>query len=161
MRAMMTRGLAAMTATLALSLLNASGHAQTSEDPWTKLNSRTGWILLGEIDVPTQTWAVQLKHASKAPRPPHSIEVNPGDVLRITENQPVVILNYTLTGEMARLQPPPLRGSARDSLTGVTLPPGSEVVVRAVVRDEQVGRLQGIWVRVEPLVAAAPRPNRP
>jgi hypothetical protein len=158
---MIPRRLATLSATLAaVSLLTASVHLQTPDDPWARLKFRTAWILLGEIDVPTQRWAVQLKHTFKAPpRSTDSIVVNPGDVLRITENQPLVILNYSKTGETARLQSPPLRGSARDSLTGVTLPPGSEVVVRAVARDERVGALQGIWVRVEPLVGG-PQPTR-
>jgi hypothetical protein len=134
--------------------------APAAGDPWSALQFRTAWIVLGAIDVPTRQWVVQLKHTAKTPpRPAASTTVEVGDILRITEDQPLVISNYAKTGESLRDQSPARVGDPRADLTGVTLPAGSEVVVRAVERGPTVGRIQEIWARVEPAASVLPRPR--
>ena len=116
--------------------------------PLNKLRFGTGWILIGYLDSPSQLWATQLKHRLLKRRDARdSIVPVPGDVLEITASVNVEISNYRSLGEQDRLIAPTGKPFSRDDLTGVTLVPGTQVVVEEVVRD-RVLYTEAIWARV-------------
>lgn len=152
-----TRDLLIKAVTVGLWVLVGVGSTQSlgvqapPDSGWSRLRYRTGWILLGDVDVETQTWATTTRHVVKGSPPGHASTVPAvGDVLEITGPLQVVILDYKKRGETNRLRSPVGRRITDDDLTGVHLKPGMAVVVREIRHDQIVPWLQGVWARVVP-----------
>jgi len=113
-------------------------------NPLLKLRFGTGWLYLGDLDVKEQAWATVLKHEVEK-----SVVPRPGDVLEITREHPVVIMDFRLTAEEGRLLSP-ANDPDRRHLTGLNLPAGTKVKVEEVSRNHPVGPgpIQSVWVRV-------------
>ena len=121
-----------------------------ASDVWDMLSNRTGWILLGDLNVAEKTWGTQVHHEIKERKKKgNSIIPGVGDRLRVTIDLQLIILGYQTRGEADRLVSPAGRVLTREDLVGVVAA-GSVVEVLAVSRERPIGNLQGIWVRIAP-----------
>ena len=124
-----------------------------AESPLAMLKYKTAWVLLGDWDVNTRAWGTVTHHVVRLPNGRENASVpKVGDTIQITDEAvPLEIANYATDGERQRLSSMANRIGSKIDLTGLSLPPGSRVIVRAVARDRVVGELQGVWVRVVPV----------
>lgn len=129
--------------------ISAARPAPGETHPLSSLRFRSGWLHLVLLDLESQqfmtnvTWEVARRrsvHPDALPRP--------GDVLRITTEDEVEIVDYQERGEADYLVSPGSRRRRRADLTGVKLPPATEVVVLEIFRDKPIGPTQSIWARV-------------
>ena len=117
-----------------------------------QLEHRTAWIFLGVID-PSGSWATQTHYILISDTAGESTMPRKGDVLETTSSTEVLISGYRRSGERRRLEPPANRIITPDDHTGIVLPSSSQVNVQAVVVEQSVGGLRGVWVRVTPASA--------
>lgn len=122
--------------------------AQVHPHPLTALTHQTGWVLLGYIDLRTNTWSTAIKY-----RPASSTYTEPlvpgvGETIVITMPQDVFIVGFKTSGELEHLASPADIPTSRDYLTGVTLAPGTTVKVKDIKRSQPYGSLQSVWARV-------------
>lgn len=133
-------------ALLCAGLLALCGQGDLAQvvDPWSALESRTGWLLLGELK--DGRWATEIMH--RRVRGSTAIVPRPGDVVEVTKAEQVVILNYRELGEKRRNHPPGNRPLTLSDVTPVILPPGTLVrVLRVQVERAEFG-LRGVWIKV-------------
>jgi amidase len=106
-------------AALASATLAVSVCAQTA-GVWDKLPARTGWISVGEINVAQQSWATA-QHTEIVKRSPgeESLVSKAGDQLKITDDEPLVILGYEKTGEANGLMSPSGHRITKDDSVGL------------------------------------------
>ena len=128
-----------------------AGNGQRPEAPHAldALRFGTGWVLLGFLDNESQLWTTILKHRVKERRvASDSIVPLPGDVLELSMELQVYIVDYQARGEENRLVSPADRMLTKDNLTGVTLLAGTEVVAEEVILDSPGYNVQSVWARV-------------
>jgi hypothetical protein len=136
----------------------AAGQSQTLKTPHVldALRFGTGWILIGALDVKTELWATILKHrVTQRLVASDSIVPLAGDILEITMELPVLIVDYESRGEENRLISPAGRVSSTSNMTGVMLSVGTSVIVEEIARDP-LGNVKNVQ-RVFARVARAPR----
>lgn len=121
-----------------------------SPHPLTALQSGSGWVSIGILRVESQTlatvskWEV-VKRRSGRPGP----FPGPHDVLRVTHEMGVVMLDYRSQGEANWMVSPADRMLGPADTTGVMLPPGTEVVVLEISPDTPTAEgAQPFWARV-------------
>jgi hypothetical protein len=130
-------------------------------DPLETLTYKTGWIPLGDLTADSKNWA-----AGSDPTVPYrtgSFEIlgkkvdrrkpvlpKVGDRIRITARVPIIILDYTKTGEERRLDPPVTRGLGSVDNTNLWIETGAIVEVRAVKISPLYGQARIVWARVSP-----------
>ena len=139
--------------------------APVTEDVWKSLRYKMGWISNGVLTADAGQWAAGepgfeiVGNAWRARKPVRSIGGGPetvvlpkrGDRIRINRDEVLWILNFKISGEKDRLVSPTTRqrGETTDE-TGISLPRGSELIVREVRIGRPAGGLKGIWLRVSP-----------
>ncbi len=139
--------------------------ARVSEDVWKGLRYKTGWIWIGILTADTGKWAAGvpgfeiLGNAGRARKPVPSIGGGPaavvlpkrGDRIRLIGAEVLWILDFKISGEKNRLvSPTTRRRSETTDETGISLPAGSELIVRDVRIERPAGGLKGIWLRISP-----------
>jgi hypothetical protein len=109
------------------------------------------------LDGKSKLWVTTLNHRVKQRQvASDSFVPIPGDILEITRDLEVVILDYKTRGEQNRFMPPTSRLLTRDDLWEVNIPAGTEVLVQDVVR-EPVLYAEKVWARIaRPPVKSAP-----
>jgi hypothetical protein len=132
---------------LICAILSVSVCSQPSS-VWDKLSSRTGWVLLGDINVAQQSWATARRYRIvKRSSSNNTIIPKIGDQLEITMKTRLIILGFEKNGEVnAHLSPASHQIAKGDSVGFIEA--GSLVQVKDVRRESAVGNLQGIWARV-------------
>lgn len=116
-----------------------------------QLKNRTGWILLGSENPAIRIWRTAETFAvdEKSSQWPSTPVPKVGATIRIVSDLPVVILDFSESGEAARERSPASRILRQSDLTGIVLKPGTKVKVRAIRYEEQYGTIRGVWARVE------------
>ena len=129
-----------------------------------KLTYKTGWILLGAVTADSRNWAVGFDPKTDYPtgafeivgrnlnrRKPDLPKV--GERIRLTARTPVVLLDYATVAEKRRLESPSsvTRSKGPDDETGISLAPGTVVLVRAVTVSRRLGQVRAVWARVSPV----------
>jgi hypothetical protein len=153
-------GLPVVVASLSI-LTEGQTQAPKSSVVLTSLTGKTGWIPLGDITADGKRWAAgndpstsfitgvyEIPGSGWDRRTPRLPKV--GARIRLTVDVPVQILDYRISGEKRRLDPP---ASANRPLgpqdeTGIRLPAGSVLEVRAVAISKPHGDVRGVWARV-------------
>ena len=145
---------------------------QVSEDVWKGLRYSTGWVALGILTADSEKWAGGepgfeiLGEAGRGRKPVPSIEGGPpfvvlpksGDRVRLRGPQVLWILDFKLSGEKNRLlSPTTRRRSEKTDETGITLPGGSELLVRDVQIASAARGLRIMWVRISPVQTVGAR----
>lgn len=127
----------------------ASQRTGSAVHPLASLQRQSGWLYLALLDVESQEWAsvvrwevVQRRSGRRGTIP------GPRDVLRMTREMDVQIVDYQERGEEHYLVSPGNRVRRLADLTGVKLPPGTKVVILEISEDTPVGGAQSIWARV-------------
>jgi len=135
-------------------LLCVSTRAQPVIDPHvlSSLKFQTGWIMLGMRDVLVGEWATVLQYEVKSEtNAPRGIYLSrAGDVLEVTADHRVYILDFATRGEALRFYSPAGRTDHPTNFTGVTLRPGTLVKIEDTHGGPIGGSLQLIWARVSP-----------
>ena len=144
-----------LVASLAVTLATGCG-ASKETGTWGPLRYKTGWIRLGYLVAGTENWATQgvyrpVGAASDATSIPKA-----GDVLEITKESLVIIVEFKSHGEDKRLTSPASRLLYEDDSTDINLPPGEQVRVQETQRGAAADGVQMVWARVEPINAPAP-----
>lgn len=112
------------------------------------LRSRSGWILLGSLDVGSNRWASLLKHKTAGPGGGTPQLPSVGDVIEVTARLEVYILEYERRGEERLLDSPIGLVRAIRDFTGVVLAPGTQVRVERIEKGKVTGSLQSVWALV-------------
>jgi hypothetical protein len=135
------------------------------------LTFKTGWIPLGETTEDLKQWAVgsdpnvdfttgtyEIVGSDWDRRKPRLPRV--GARIRLVVSVPVYILDYQTAGEKRRLEPlsSATRPLGSDDYTGIRLPAGTIVEVRAVEASRRY-RIRTLWARVVPVSDLIPAPQ--
>ncbi len=120
--------------------------------PWHGLSHRSGWVLLGVRDTRDGNWAVAPQfeiegvttEAWPATRDPRT-----GELLALTANNDLVILEYATRGEDRRLDFPGGRRLDTGDIAA-KLVAGERLHVDEIIAERPVDTLLGVWARVGP-----------
>jgi hypothetical protein len=118
-----------------------SGPAGRSLDT---LPNRSGWLLLGAL-TESGAWATAPKHLLVADGT-DSVP-KPRDLIRVTAEQDVLILDFAQTKDSRYLEPPANRPLSAADRTGVVLQPNTVVRVQRVFEEKPSG-IRGVWVLI-------------
>lgn len=133
---------------LSVTLVDAT--TDSPQEFWDRLEHKTGWVLLGDVDTVSREWVTVTSHRIPSRSRPESRGVPLVDEeIVFDEAMPVVIVDFAQTAELRRLDSPAGVVMREDNVAG-TLPPGSRVHVRAIRFDPTTRGPQGVWVRVTP-----------
>lgn len=112
-------------------------------DPWAALEHKTGWVYAGAIDRKESLWVTQLHHryldvvaepdrafAFDSPTPLQSRMPRVGDVIEVTAEMSLRIVDFEMTRELRRLESPAGRVLTKTDSTGVSLPVGTRLKIR-------------------------------
>jgi hypothetical protein len=134
---------------------------------WERLQYRTAWIMLGEVQVANGGglggWLDTEFEPQRKDRAPLATLPVAGDRVRLIRAVHLFILRFQLSGESKRLTPPasPDRQTPEDdsvSDTGLVLPAGSFVRVETVFRGYTwTAGAKTVWARVTPATRAGLR----
>jgi len=118
---------------------------------WDRLTERSGWILLGYINVAQQSWATERHHEMvKESTSGEELVPKVGDHLRMTADARLVIVGYRKDGEVNVSVSPAGRQLTIEDSVGMVLG-GSLLEVKDVSWESATGNLQGVWIRVSPI----------
>ncbi len=116
-----------------------------------KLPGDTGWIFVGyyrtDIDNFTEGPKIEVIKSAFRVRAQY-VEI--GDTVRVKTARPVVIPNFRTLGTSQKLASPVGQGViSNNDMTGITLPAGTELIVRDVSKGAFPGNpSQAIWARI-------------
>jgi len=138
---------------LLMGLSELRGQVGAAPKGLSSLKFQTGWVLLGSFDVSLKEWgsAVHFKVINKREQAANIYVPMRGDILEVTANHEVHIVNFAADHEAHRLQSPAGQTDHKRNYTGVTLSPQSTVKVEEVVRSSTAGTQQLVWARVSPV----------
>ena len=123
---------------------------------WGPLEHKTGWIRLGYLVAGTENWATQAIYRPVAASADSTSIPRTGDVVEITKESLVIIVEFKSHGEDKRLTSPATRLLYEDDSTDINLQPGEQVRVQETQRGAPADGVQMVWARVEPVNAPAP-----
>lgn len=143
------RALGAMSVVIAASCQVAAA----SPGQWDSLKYRTGWIHIGDIDAGSgQLATATVWRLHKAGASLRSSIVAAGDVIELSWELKVYIVGYRESGERHRMEHPQDGVVSVSDDTGLRLGPGTFLKIEDVYIESPVGGLQGVWVRVTPVI---------
>jgi hypothetical protein len=135
---------------LTISIVTAlTARANQPSDAWAPLLHKTGWVLLGDVDTKTNTWATTVRHTIKSPERSNPIGIpRRNDRIEITMEAQLVIVGFQTHGERDRALSPAGRLITKEDLTGIKLLPGTMVVVLDIRLDPSRYGVQHVWAQV-------------
>lgn len=125
-------------------------HEPRKSNGWAILQNRTAWLYLGDVTASEESWATQIRHADESGNT-NRVVPQPGDVIRITSEIELLILEYRTRGEELRLRSPADRILTTKDRTGITLGSDSKVRIEEIQLETPAGGLKGVWARVTPV----------
>ena len=144
-----------LIAALAVTLAGGCGESKGT-GTWGPLRYKTGWIRLGYLVAGTENWATQAVYRPVGAASDSASIPKAGDVLEITKESLVIIVEFKSHGEDKRLTSPASRLLYQDDSTDINLRPGEQVRVQETQRGAAADGVQMVWARVEPVNATAP-----
>lgn len=123
-------------------------------DPWTNLENKTAWVILGTIESTSGEWVTQPSyHVVRSERVGDARMAMPGDELAVIQDLYLYILGFQRSGEARLLDPPIGVPTRKEDYTGGVLKPGARVRVRDVRREtgSECTNLCAVWARVTPM----------
>lgn len=122
-----------------------------NQEIWNRLERKTGWVLLGDVDAVSKRWVVATNHriVTTSTASQEAIPVA-GDLLVFDRPVPLVILGFAVSAELRQFEPPvntQIRGA--NDVVG-ELAEGSRVRVEDVRMNMVSAGPQRVFVRVTP-----------
>lgn len=144
---------AGLLLSVALGCSSSAVNGQEANSPWRVLKEDTAWIVLGYIEGGSGNWVTLPAYdivRRRVPGDPRMPTV--GDVLSVTHDISLYILDFKNSGESRRLEWPGGRQLEDADLTGVVLKPGMRAVVEEVRLDtgSRCDTACAVWARVSP-----------
>lgn len=128
-------------------------HGQATQHVWRHLTNRTAWVFLGleraDLTAASQIHFTVVKPGDDAK--PRGVMPTEGAKIRLLEETPLIILGYRSTGEKRTMESPADVDISDSDDTGLSLPSGLEVVVKAIKKSQPgPGDKRAVWARVAP-----------
>ena len=148
-------GMGILSALIITSIISAATFLVADfEEPGVEIPGGTGWVFAGYFNMESGSWTGDGPYVAvlSAVSRSRTKFVEVGDVISLNVSRPVVILDFKASGTQRALEYP-IRASVIDEqhLTGVTLPAGTELIVRDLVEGYTPGRESAaLWLRVVP-----------
>ena len=124
--------------------------AGAAADPWAKLQPKTAWIHLGDLEsggdwaaVPYFT-AIPLDTSKLPGVPAH------GDVIELRWRTELYLLEFGRSLESRRMESPANKQLSEADAVGAVLPLGVHVQVEQVDISRSGGKLRSVWARISP-----------
>ena len=147
------RATAGLLLSIVLGCVSPALSGQETNSPWKALKEDTAWIVLGYIEGGSDNWVTLPAYdivRRELPGDPRVPAI--GDVLSVTHDISLYILDFKNSGESRRFDWPGGRQLEDADLTGGVLKPGMRAVVKEVRRDigSRCKTACAVWARVAP-----------